>query len=155
MADGNTSNGSTFWIGTTVAASDQSGFEADTYTQVGGVVDLGELGDEAAEVTSDRLSENRTRKFKGTRNAGTIAVVVDYIDDDAGQAAMDAAEATDFNYNFYVELNDAASGDTNGSRRWFRGKIMSEKMAVGGANNMVRVTYNIGIDSAIVAADAA
>lgn len=148
----NTASGAKFFLG---SASDsttdtQVEFEADSYLEVGEVEDLGEFGDESEEVTFTALSDARVRKFKGPRNAGSITIVCADDPDDAGQDAMIAAEATTFDYNCKVELNDKASGETTPSTFYFRAKIMSKRLNVGNASNVVRRTFMAGINSAIV-----
>lgn len=155
MSTGVTSNGAKIFIGTTATATDQSEFEADSYIEIGGAIDIGEFGDESTEVTSIPLSEGRVLKFKGSRNAGTLALIVDYRADDVGQQALVAAEATTFDYNFKVEIDDAGPLDTTGTVNYFRAKVMSKRQAVGAADNMVRRTFNLGINSAIVEVDPA
>lgn len=150
MADAITSSLSKIWIGTTAAATDQSGFEADTYTQILGVTDIGEFGDAANEVTVDFLESGRTQKLKGQRNAGNLELVVAHRADDPGQDALITAEGTTFDYNFYVELNDEDSGETTGSIFYFRAKVMSKRANVGGADSVVTRTFTLGINSAII-----
>lgn len=148
----NTASGSKIYIGSASdATTDTQGeFELDSYLEVGEIEDLGEFGDESEEVTFTSLSDARVRKFKGPRNAGTITVVCADDPDDTGQDAMIAAEATTFDYNFKVELNDKASGETTPSTFYFRGKVMSKRLNVGNASNVVRRSFNVGVNSAIV-----
>jgi hypothetical protein len=150
MADAITSSNATVSIGTTAAASDQSGFEGDTYTQILGVKDVGEFGDAANEVTTDVLETGRTLKLKGQRNAGNLELVVDHRADDAGQDALITAEGTTFDYNFKVTLDDADDGESTGSVFYFRAKVMSKRVTVGAADNVVTRTFTLGINSAIV-----
>lgn len=146
---GATTLGVRVFIGTTAPADSILDFEGDTYTEVGGVVDVGDYGDEAAEVTSDRLSEGRTLKFKGIRNAGTLTLQVDDLPGDAGQDALIIAEGTNFDYNFRVEFDNAGPTDTQGGVDYFRAKVMSKGRNIGAANNMLRRTFNLGINSEI------
>jgi len=104
-------NGSRLYIGgpITVPSSDlnEASFAAQSWVEVGEVENLGTVGDTSAEITFDSISANRTRRLKGTRNAGTMEIVcgIDY--DDAGQIAIIAAEKTIHDYAFRMELNDA------------------------------------------------
>jgi hypothetical protein len=150
MADAITSSNARIFVGTTAAASDQSGFEADTYTQILGVTDIGEFGDAANEVTVDFLENGRTQKIKGQRNAGNLELVVAHRADDAGQDALITAEGTTFDYNFYVELDDEDSGESTGTIFYFRAKVMSKRVTVGAADNIVSRTFTLGINSPII-----
>lgn len=146
----NTAAESTISIGTTTSATNQSQFEADTYTAVGEVEDLGEFGDQASEVTFTALNNRRVRKFKGSFDAGTLTCVCGKDTADIGQDAMIAAFASDFDYNFRVILNDKLTTSGTGTTLYFRGKVMSKQDNVGAVDNIVRQTFNIGINSAII-----
>ena len=128
-------------------------YQADSYIQIGEVEDLGEFGDESEAINFTSLEDSRTRKFKGPRDAGTIAVVVGDDMTDEGQVAAEAAEASPLDYNFYVELNNAISLGGTGSRHYFIGKVMSKRRNVGNVSNVVRRTFNVGINSAITDVD--
>lgn len=152
----NSAGGSRIYLGTTLAVNtNQSSpavvaeFATDTYTEVGEVEDLGEFGDEAEEITFTALKDARVRKLKGPKNAGTIAVVSGDDPLDAGQDAMISAEASNLDFNFKVELNDAVSLSGTPSIHYFRGKVMSKRLNVGNVSNVVRRTFNVGINSAI------
>lgn len=151
----NTAAESTLAIGTTAAADDQTSFEADTYAEVGEVEDLGEFGDQAEEVTFTALANRRTRKFKGSFNAGTVTAVCGFDSSDAGQDAMIAAFASDDDYNFRVMLNDTPAGGSTPTTLYFRGKVMSKQKNVGNVSNVVRQTFAIGINSEIIEVAAA
>lgn len=145
----NAAGGSRLFLGTTVAATSIPEFEADTYTEVGEVEDLGEFGDESAEITFTSLKDARVRKLKGPKNAGTIAVVCGDDPLDTGQDAMIAAEASSLDFNFRVELNDPVTLSGTPSVSYFRGKVMSKRLNVGNVSNVVRRTFNVGINSQI------
>jgi hypothetical protein len=145
-----TAAGSRLYLGTTQAASTQQDFESDSYVEVGEVEDLGEFGDESEEVTFTALGDRRVRKFKGPRNAGTMAVVCGHDSSDDGQAAMKAAEATDFDYNVKVVLNDALTLNGSPTTIYFRGKVMSKKRNVGNVSNVVRHNFNVAINSDLI-----
>jgi len=146
----NTAAESTIAIGTTAAATDITGFQADTYIEVGEVEDLGEFGDQAEEVTFTALANRRTRKFKGSFNAGTLTVVCGSDGVDVGQDAMIAAFASDDDYNFRVTLNDAITVSGTPTVLYCRGKVMSKQRNVGQVNNIVRQTFAVGINSEIL-----
>lgn len=125
-------------------------FEADSYIEVGEVEDLGEFGDQSEAVKFTSLSDARTRSLKGPRDAGDMAVVAGDDPNDDGQTAMEAAEGQPFDYNFKVVLNDAQSLTGTDSVHYFHGKVMGKRRNVGQANNVVRRTFTIGINSKIV-----
>jgi hypothetical protein len=143
-------SGSRLFIGTTTSAENLSQFLSDSYQEVGEVEDLGEFGDESEAVTFASLQDSRVRKLKGTRDAGTIAVVCGADDTDAGQDDMVAAEASSLDFNFKILLNDQLTLGGTPSEHYFRGKVMSKRLGVGSANNVVRRTFNVGINSEIL-----
>lgn len=150
-----TGSGVQFFIGTTTVAENLSQFLTDTYTEVGEVEDLGEFGDESEAVTFASLADGRLQKLKGVRDAGTLALIVGADDADAGQDALIVAEAEDaLDFSFKVVLNDKATIGGTPSEHYFRGKVMSKRLGVGTVNNVLRKTFNIGVNSAIISIDA-
>lgn len=148
-----TGSGVRFYIGTTAAAENLSQFLSDTYTEVNEVEDIGEFGDEAEEVTFASLADGRLRKLKGVRNAGTMAVICGDDPSDTGQAELVTAEADVLDYNFKVVLNDKLTDSGTPSEHYFKGKVMSKRLAVGTVNNVLRRTFNVGVNSAIIEVD--
>ena len=148
-----TASGSKLYLGTTAAAETLTQFQADTYTEVSEVEDLGEFGDESELITFASLSDGRMRKLKGVRDAGDMAIVCGDDVSDAGQDAMDAAEADTLDYNFKVVLNDKLTLGGTPSEHYFRGKVISQRRNVGTANNVVRKNFTVAINSAIVSVD--
>lgn len=124
--------------------------EALVWTEVGETEDLGEFGDEASEVTFTALGNRRTRKFKGTFNAGTVTVQAGSDPSDPGQLAMIAAFASDLDYPFKITLNDQLTLAGTPTTLYFVGKVMSKKRNVGNVENVVRQSYPVGINSEII-----
>lgn len=150
-----TGSGVQFFIGTTADAESLSQFLEDTYVEVGEVEDLGEFGDESEEVTFGSLANARLQKLKGIRDAGTVPLICGQDDGDAGQDALVVAEAEDtLDFNFKIILNDKLTLGGTPSEHYFRGKVMSKRTGVGTVNNVVRRTFNIGINTAITSIDA-
>lgn len=150
-----TAAGARLFIGT--ANSDRNSvlgdYQADSYIEVAEIEDMGEFGDESETVTFASLADGRTRKLKGTRDAGTMALVVGQDMTDEGQIAMEAAEASPLDFNFKVVLNDAITLGGTGSQHYFIGKVMSKRSNVGSVNNVIRRNFSIGINSAITPVD--
>jgi hypothetical protein len=146
----NTAGGVKFYIGTTAAAATIGEFEADSYVEVGEVEDAGQVGDESAEITFTALSDGRTRKLKGPRDAGTMAVVCGADSSDDGQAAMIEAEASPLDFNFRVQLNDQLTISGDPTFIYFRGKVMSKRRNIGNVSNVVRYNFNVGVNSEVL-----
>ena len=139
------------FTGTDFIASD---FAAVSWTEIKGITNIGSFGDTATLVTSERVGEQRTRKGKGTRNAGSMTIIADIDYADAGQLAVIAAEKTRDTYPVKVVFNDAPSGGTP-SERYFVGLVMSAAEALNEANNAMALNMVLEIDSNIVRVAAA
>lgn len=124
-------------------------FSGQSWVEIGWLENIGAFGDESSEVTFEAIGENRVQKLKGTRNAGNMELVcgIDY--EDAGQAALRAAEASPNNYAFRVEFNDAPDAGTP-SYRYFVARVMTAREQLDGANNVMRLNATLGINSNIV-----
>jgi hypothetical protein len=143
MAD--TFAGSRIYIGTTLAASSQTEFEADSYVEILDVSNMGELGAVANIVQFPVVSDDFVKKSKGTRNAGDPALVVGRLPNDPGQIAVRAAEATKYFYNFKLELADAINEDYTNTVIYFRALVAGIPVGTGGNEDFVVETYTLGI----------
>jgi hypothetical protein len=143
-------------IGGAVTSVLQATLEAATFVEVLGVENLGEFGDENETVTFTVLGDGRVRKMKGTADAGTLALVVGRDGDDAGQLALRAAAKTKSRYAIKVTLDDQITPTTgNPTTFWFAAIIGSAKNSIGSANEVVKTTFNLLIDSPIYEEEAA
>lgn len=151
----NTAAGSKLFIGTANSNRNTAlvDYQADSYIEVGEIEDLGEFGDESERINFTALSDGRTRKLKGPRDAGEMPILVGDDMLDEGQIAMEAAEGSPLDYNFKVELNDAVTLGGQNSTHFFIGKVFSKRRNVGQANNVVRRNFAVGINSAITSTD--
>lgn len=85
----------------------EADFSAVTWTEIKKWTTMGSIGDSAQLITSEIISEQRTKKIKGTRNAGSMQNVFNIEPNDPGQLALIAAEARKDNYPFRIVANDA------------------------------------------------
>lgn len=153
-------NGAKLFIGGILAAKSTDFVAADfvgqaaEWEEIGEPENFGSIGDAAAEITFDGISANRTRRLKGTRNAGTMEVVcgIDY--EDPGQIALIAAERQIHDYAFRLVLNDAPPGGTP-SERLFVAKVASVVEALDAANNVMKLNASLWVNSNVVKVDAA
>jgi hypothetical protein len=125
-----------------------------TYTEIGGTTNLGAAGDTSELITSNQINSGRTRKAKGTRNAGAMQVICDIDIADAGQLALIAAEKTRDSYAFKLTFDDAPSGGTP-STRYFTAFVMSTSEQWDEANSVIKLNATLEIDSNIVRVAAA
>lgn len=144
-----TTSGAKIHIGSANGADSETEFEADTYTEIGEVQSFGEFGDESAAVTFAAIGDQRIRKLKGARDAGTLALVCGRDPLDAGQDALKTAEATKFEYNFKIVLADKPDSGGTDTTYYFRGLVMSKRDNLGQNDSVTMTTFNIGINSQI------
>jgi hypothetical protein len=149
--------GATVDIGNPLAAKSApfiaADFNGQSWVNIGWLNTIGAFGDQASEITFDLISEERTAKLKGTRNAGNLELVCGADTNDDGQVALRAAEEEIFDYAFRVTFNDARPG-FQPSKRYFIGKVMQAREVLDSANNVVRLNATVGINSNIVRVDA-
>lgn len=158
MADVYVTAGAKVYIGPAMApgASDfvLADFETSppkSWVQIGMVETIGSFGDTAQSVTFNAVGRRRVIKKKGSRDAGQMDLVMGIDPSDTGQAALRAAEATDFDYAFKVEFNDktSASGAAN-SLRYFVGQVLTAAEQLDGADNIMKLNCSVGINSNVV-----
>lgn len=132
-------------------------FAGQTWVEISKWTQMGGIGDAASLITSDIISEARTKKAKGTRNAGSMQNVFNIDALDPGQIALIAAEKTNDNYAFRIVMNDApvVGADPTPSERMFIGLVMSQSETGGGANTVQGLNATIEINSNIVRVAAA
>lgn len=157
----NTGLGATIAIGsTTSSAPALSDYTNDTYTSIGEVVSIGEFGDSYNAVTFSALSDGRTRKFKGLKDAGTISLVLGFDVNDSGYSALKTALANEdsVDYNFkvtYTDGDDTASPQVTATVQYFSGKVMQMRTQSISGDDVVQIAVDIAINTAITQVDAA
>lgn len=143
--------GSKLYIGGIRQASteDIDDFEALTWVEIKKVTNLGEFGDESAQITVDIVGEGRTQKLKGTRNSGTMAVTCAWDPLDPGQNAARLAEKTSYDYAIKVLANDKADANDPNSVFYFFAKVQSARRVQGGPNDVVTMNLSLDLTSEI------
>lgn len=151
--------GAKFYIGGPLEANfsaplNAASFAGQTWVEVNPLENIGSFGDTANEVAFTAIGDSRTRKLKGARDAGTLelSAAIDYAD--AGQVAMLAAEASPNSFAFRVVFNDAPVGGTP-SERLFVGLVMSAAEQLDGADNIMKVSFRVAVNSNVVRVAAA
>ncbi len=161
MANISASAGTRIYIGPEVALSTFDGmnnaaaianFEAVTegdWDEITPVESIGEFGDQSSPITFASLGDARMRKFKGVRDAGTLAIVCGRDPEDVGQIAAELAEQSPSNYRFRIVLNDEPTSAYSPTTYYFAGQVMSRAVNVADVNAITRRTYNVGINTAV------
>lgn len=126
-------------------------FTSQTWVLIGNTESIGSFGDQSESVTFNDIGRSRTLKLKGSRDAGDLELVCGLNWEDAGQAALVAAEKTIFDFAFKVEFNDAPAGASpKNSIRYFVGKVMSASESLEESDNVAKLNTTISINSNIV-----
>lgn len=107
-----------------------------TFVEIGEWVTMGDIGDNAAIVTSQIIGMGRDKNAKGTRAAPAMENQHNRDDADAGQIAAKAAEKTNNNYMIKIEWNDkpAVGASPKNSITYFIALVSGARYIGGGAN---------------------
>ena len=142
----------------TSTASNQGEFEALTWIELEQTESIGEFGDTTTPVTFIGLGDARVQKIKGSLDAGTLSVVSAFNEAADGspitgqfQMLQAANDTTSSNYGFKIALNDATTGSPLGTDTtfYFNGQVGTFVRSVPGADEILRVTSEVRINSAI------
>lgn len=145
----------------TSTASDQSGFEAETYLEVEQTESIGEFGDSTTPVQFIGLGDSRVQKIKGSQDAGTLNVIMAFNEAADGspqtgqwQMLQASNDTTSNSYAFKIEFNDLTSASpSRDTTFYFLGQVGTFVHSVAGADEILRVSSEVRINSAIIKLD--
>lgn len=138
-----TSAGSTLAISSAQPATqDVAGFAALTYTNIGEITNLGELGKVFSIVKHNPIGTRRTQKFKGSYDQGTMALTMGRDVSDAGQAALLTALTSDAYYSFLLTLQ-------GGHQMYFGAVVTDVKVSVGSVDQITASSTSLDITTDI------
>lgn len=129
--------------------ADATAYAGLTWTEIKGLQTIGEYGDESAAVTGAIIGDARTRKAKGARDAGTLALTAAHWPDDPGQAALIAAEGTNNNYPIRIVVPNRINATGTDEIDYFVGLVMSKRLNLGSNDTIVSRTFSVAVNSAI------
>lgn len=146
----NTSSGTTIAICTTATtANDETSLAALTYVVIGKVESLGEIGPQSQDVTFTPLAGDTVQHLKGATDNGALTLVMAKDPLDAGQLACLAASLTKLEYAFKIVEPDAADGNDTDTTTYVRGPVMGGRKTIGGANDIGKRTFMVGLNQYI------
>lgn len=119
-------------------------FTGLTYVEVGELENIGDYGDEVGDVTFAALSDSRTRHLKGLADAGSVDLSIGFDVGDTGQLALVAAQKDRSQFDYPVKVVYV-----DGLVDYFAAKVMSSRKTVGGAEDVIKRTVTLGINSGI------
>jgi hypothetical protein len=130
--------GTTLAIATGIPATfDEAGYEAMTWVNIGGLVSIGEVGDEHETITVPDLTLGRIRTIKGAAVGTTIPVALREVLSDAGQtAAQAAAKGAGGEYSFRIS-------EPGGTEQYVSGVAMSWKRTERSTGSYAGFTFSV------------
>lgn len=144
----NTSAGTIVAICTTATtANTQSALAALTYVTIGKVESLGEIGPQGQDVTFTPLGDDTVQHLKGPNDNGALTLVCAKDPLDAGQIALLAAAATKLEYALKITESDGADANDTDSITYVRGPVMGGRKTIGGASDVTKRTFVIGLNA--------
>jgi len=145
--------GTKLYIGSTVAAN----LTTDTYEELGTVATMPDLGANDSEIAIELIGDPLRFTAKGVTDpgGGEFTFLEDFTED--GLADLkDAQEDRSNDYNMLMEFPDIVTPVTgNGTRYFFRGKVLSYVTGLGGPNDYIKAKANIKLNSRITIVAAA
>jgi len=133
-------NGTT--IGTSAALPatyNAAGYGALTFTNIGEVLDIGELAKTYNLITHQTLGRNYPEKIKGTFDIPNVTLTLGKIAADGGQAALQTALAAAASYAFVISLPSGNSGS-------FTGKVVKAGQGAVAVDGVETTVVDIAID---------
>lgn len=145
--------GTKLYIGGTTAAS----LTTDTYEELGTVATMPDLGASDNEIPIELIGDPLKFTAKGVTDPGGGEFM--FLEDfsEAGLADLAAAQLDRSNdYNFLIEFPNIITPTTgNGTRYFFRAKVLSYNTGLGGPNDYIKAKCNIKLNSRITRVAAA
>lgn len=127
----NTTAGSQFKISASLPASlDAAGYNALTYTLVGEVVDMGEVGKSFNIVNHNPVSSRKTKKLKGSYDPGSVTLQYARDYSDAGQSMLKTASDSDASYSIQIITQ-------SGKILYFQALVTSFTTSMGGVDQIL------------------
>ncbi|QGM46654.1 Ig domain-containing protein [Methylocystis heyeri] len=124
-----------------------SDFQADTYTEIKEIEDLGNWGPEAKEIAVRHIDDAYVRRLAGTVDGGVITLAASFDALDPGQAFLRANIGSKF--SFKSTLNDAPNANGTPTTFFFRGVILGAQTKFGKADDVTMTEFKIGVDGEI------
>ena len=148
------SSGTVLSVSATLPATeDQAGYAALSFTEVGEITTIPEIGRVYDLITHTPVAERKTFKLKGNYNDGAMALAMGRATDDAGQAIMKTAVDSDDPVAFKIAYNDTPSGGSTPTIQYFSGLVMSYTTNTGDGNQVLGATGQIEISGDIIEVD--
>ena len=127
------------------ATYDIAGFSALVFVDVGQIETMGEFGGSSQVIEFTGLTDVVVQKFKGSFNAGTIAVGLGKDITDVGQILLEAGAIPTENGVHSVEVTDA-----NGDILYFTCIVTGYTTNIADVNSVIKSTSNLEINNEVI-----
>lgn len=142
-----TSSGTKVAICTTPTVSAvRATLAALTYVDIGFVENLGEIGPQNQDVTFTNINGDPVFHLKGATDNGAMTIVCGKDPLDPGQIALLTAAASKLEYAIRLTEDDGADGNDTDSVTYLRGPVMGGRKTLGGANDVTKRTFMVGLN---------
>lgn len=131
---------------TATTASTRVALAALTYIPISSVESLGEIGPQSQDVTFTNINGDPVQHLKGATDNGAVTIVCGKDPLDAGQIALLVAAATKLEYAVRITEDDGADANDTDSVTYARGPVMGGRKTIGGANDVTKRTFMIGLN---------
>lgn len=137
------------------ATLNRAAFEALTWVQVKNVGSVTGMGTNPNIVNYNTLDDDVVQKAKGIVDGGSWEVEVAYVFDDAGQIIMRTAAATDYEYAFKLEYENAPSAAYTNTIVYNKGLVAGPRRPGGRGDDFILEQYTIAMNQTDITVDAA
>lgn len=140
MTDVSTTTGATVGVSATLPATfDSLGYAAVVFTDLGEVVDVGELAKSFNVVSHQSVGRAYPQKLKDVYDIANVTLTIGRVTTDAGQVLLQAALAASASYSFQLTL---PSGDIGS----FTGKVIKAGIGAVASGAVETTVVEIAID---------
>lgn len=131
---------------TPTTANTRVALAALAYVDIGSVESLGEIGPQGQDVTFININGDPVQHLKGSTDNGAMTIVCGKDPLDPGQIATMTAAGTKFEYALRITEQDAADANDPESVTYVRGPVMGGRKTLGGANDVTKRTFMVGLN---------
>lgn len=131
---------------TPTTSKDRAVLAALTFVDIGSIETLGEIGPQSQDVTFTNINGDPVQHLKGSTDNGAMTMVCGKDPLDPGQIALLTAAGTKLEYALRITEQDAADANDPDSVTYVRGPVMGGRKTLGGANDVTKRSFMIGLN---------
>ena len=143
MVDVTVNTGTTIGLSATLPTTPDNnattGYASLTFTDIGEVIDIGEIAKAFATVNHQSVGRAYPQKLKDTYDIGNVTLTLGRVSANTGQVALQAALASSASYAFEVALSSGGTAN-------FTGKVLKAGLGGIASGAISTTTIEIAID---------